>query len=67
MNNRIPQLSTDELNQFAEPVEQCQSEIIYLQHPSEPRRLMLLRGTVADTLLRHGYIELTKEQYEADE
>jgi hypothetical protein len=52
---------------MVEPAQKCQDEIIYLQHPTLPKRLKLLRGGVEKTLIRFGYTEITREQYESED
>ena len=44
-----------------------QDSIIYLQHPTLPKRFKLLRGGIEKTLRRFGYLEITKEQFEKDD
>ena len=53
--------------QSTKPATQCQDSIIYLQHPTLPKRFKLLRGGIEKTLRRFGYLEITKEQFEKDD
>lgn len=45
----------------------CQDSIIYLQHPTLPKRFKLVRGGFEKTLRRFGYVEITKAQYESED
>lgn len=59
------QLPTEELIQ---PAETVQDSIIYLQHPTDPKkRFKLLRGGIEKTLVRFGYIEITEAEYESED
>lgn len=63
----MPTQSSTNDTRLIQPAAKCQDEIIYLQHPTLPKRLKLLRGGVAKTLIRFGYIEITREQYESED
>lgn len=58
------QRSTEELIQ---PAEKVQDSVIYLLHPNRRMKFKLLRGGIEKTLRRFGYVEITKEKYEANE
>jgi len=61
---------TDQDDDETEPItpETESDNVIYLQHPTDPLlRLRLWRGPVAKTLIRYGYREISREEYEAEE
>lgn len=61
----MPASSTNPGSRMIEPAAKVTDNIIHVKHPTEPKLFKLVRGaSLAKTLLKLGYVEITQEEYE---